>query len=129
MSTARNQFVLVAHNNLLYVIGGEDHDIVLSFVETFSIANNKWEMTTALNDVVCGHAGAVCEGRIYVSGGQEIEDDSINNMLSYDDATKLWRDEPPMLIARTSHEMVELSGRFNYVLGGRGNTWLEEEEV
>ncbi len=116
MNEARKDFVMVAHNNMLYAIAGQDENLVMCTLECFSIAKNDWESKSSLNHAVYGLAGTICKGIVYISGGQKF-DGHCSNMLSYDPETDHWKEEPNMLHPRSNHVMLEVRDRL-YVLGG-----------
>ena len=116
MNESRKDFVMVAHNNCLYAIAGQDENLVMCTVECFSIANNDWECKGSLNHAVYGHAGGYCGERIYICGGQKF-DGHCNKVLSYLPEKDQWNEEPSLHSSRSNHMALELHG-FIYVLGG-----------
>ena len=116
MNEARKDFVMVAHNNMLYAIAGQDENLVMCTLEVFSIAKNDWESRSSLNHAVYGLSGAICKGIIYISGGQKF-DGHCNNMLSYNPENDQWKEEPPMIHQRSNHVMLEVRDKL-YVIGG-----------
>lgn len=116
MNEARQDFALVAFNNSLYAVAGQDENMVIYTVERFNINDNEWVMCSNIASAIYGHAGTLCAKRIYISGGQRFDGHS-KAFLSYDPVTDVWRDEPPMLTSRSNHNMVEVGGRL-YVIGG-----------
>ena len=104
MNEARKDFVLLESNNCLYAIGGQDENMVMCTVECFSIEKNDWEMCLSLSHAVYSHAGAVCKGTIYISGGQKFEG-HCRTMLSYDAQNDMWSDAPSLLSPRCNHCM------------------------
>lgn len=117
MNEARKDFVTVAIDRRLYAIGGRNANAVaLNNVEQFDMTTNGWTMRSGLADAVYCHAGAVCSGRIYVSGGKKTCGCS-RDFLSYDPGRDVWQDEPQMLSARCNHIMAAVNGIL-YVIGG-----------
>ena len=116
MNEARKDFAMVAFENKLYAVAGQDENMVMCTTECFSIANNDWETCPALNHAVYGHAATVARDKIYISGGQKF-DGYCNTVLSYIPSKDFWAEEPHLLSARSNHNMAEVGG-YLYVLGG-----------
>ena len=117
MKTPRRDFVLVAFNKDLYAFGGQNEKGRMRTIERFSISTCEWEVcSTSLPEALCGHSGALLAGRIYISGGSTVHGHQ-NTVRSYDPVADTWREEPPLLIKRSNHSMVECKGRL-LVIGG-----------
>ena len=116
MNEARKDFVMVASNNALYAIAGQDESSVMCTCEYFSIQKNDWEAFMPLNYEVNIHAGTLYKDRIYISGGQKFEG-HCNNVMSYNPAANTWRSEESLIHARSNHNMVTV-GDDMYVIGG-----------
>ena len=117
MKTPRRDFVLVAFNGNLYAFGGQDENVKMRTIERFSVSTCDWEMcSTSLPEAVCGHSGALLDGRIYISGGSTVHGHQ-NTVRSYDPVADTWREEPSLLRQRSNHSMVECMGRL-LVIGG-----------
>lgn len=54
----------------LYVIGGRNESGYLSSVESYNLETNEWNYVSSLPQPLAAHAGAVHNGKIYISGGQ-----------------------------------------------------------
>ena len=107
---------MVALQNKLFAIAGQDENMVMCTVECFSIAKNDWESRTSVDYCVYGHAAAVCRGLIYVCGGQKF-DGHCNTVKVYTPESDKWESEQPMNHARSNHVALDIdSGLF--VLGG-----------
>ncbi|XP_046563463.1 kelch-like protein 26 [Haliotis rubra] len=116
MNEARKDFVVVAYNGHLYAIAGQDENMVMCTVECFSIANNDWEMRALLSHSVYGHAGTLCQDKLYISGGQRFSG-CCNNLACYTPASDSWEERAPMIHSRCNHVMVEVKDKL-YVIGG-----------
>ena len=118
MIIPRRDFVLVACDEDLYAIGGQNENVKMRSIEKFSISTCQWEMcSTSLPEAVCGHAGALLDGRIYISGGNTVHGYQ-NTVRSYDpEVADTWREEPSLLKLRSNHTMVECNRRL-LVMGG-----------
>lgn len=116
MNEARKDFVMVAHNKCLYAIAGQDENMVMCTMECFSIAKNDWECCQSLTHAVYTHAGTVCDGKIYITGGQKF-DGHCRMVKSYDVEHDTWKEEPSLINCRSNHNMAAVNGCL-YVLGG-----------
>lgn len=52
----------------LYVIGGRNESGYLSSVESYNLETNEWNYVSSLPQPLAAHAGAVHNGKIYISG-------------------------------------------------------------
>jgi hypothetical protein len=52
----------------LYVIGGRNETGYLSSVECYNLDTNEWRYVSSLPQPLAAHAGAVHNGKIYISG-------------------------------------------------------------
>jgi len=52
----------------LYVIGGRNETGYLSSVESYNLETNEWVYLSSLPQPLAAHAGAVHNGKIYISG-------------------------------------------------------------
>jgi hypothetical protein len=116
MNEPRKDFVLVAVDHKLYAIAGQDENKVMYTMECFDIAKNEWEFKCPLDRHLYGHAGSVCLGKIYVSGGQTLTG-STKKFLCYDPLLDNWEERSPMLQMRMNHSMAEVQNNL-YVIGG-----------
>ena len=107
MNEARKDFAMVAFNHALYVVAGQDENMVMFSVERFTIANNEWTSCSTLPNAVYGHSAAICAKRIFISGGLKFDGHS-KAVHSYDPLADTWKDEPPLLSGRCNHSMVEV---------------------
>jgi len=88
-------------------------------VEKFSIGDNEWTVVPMLPNAAFGHAAAVTNKRIFISGGQKFDGHS-KVVMSFDPVTDVWRDEPSLLTARSNHNMAEVGIVDS---GGGGEGW------
>ena len=52
----------------MYVIGGRNESGYLSSVESYNMETNEWNYVSSLPQPLAAHAGAVHNGKIYISG-------------------------------------------------------------
>ena len=116
MNEPRTDFVLVALNKKLYAIAGQDENKVMLSVECYDITNIEWEMKCPLTRHVYGHAGTVCMGKIYISGGQ-IFPGTWRKLFCYSPIEDAWQEMAPMLQNRQNHITTEVNEKL-FVVGG-----------
>ena len=116
MNEARKDFVLLAHDQKLYAVAGQDENLVMCTMEVFDIATNEWEVKSSMNHSVYGHAGAVCDGKLYISGGQKF-DGCCNDLERYEPFSDLWEKRSPMPHTRLNHNMVTFKDKIYNMCG------------
>ncbi len=116
MNEARKDFAMVAFNNMLITIAGQDENMVMCSVESFSIAKNDWESRTGTEYCVYGHTATVCQDLVYLCGGQKF-DGHCSYVKVYNPPQDKWQSEQPMYHARSNHVAVEAANNI-FVLGG-----------
>lgn len=52
----------------MYVVGGRNETGYLSSVEAYNLETNEWNYVSSLPQPLAAHAGAVHNGKIYISG-------------------------------------------------------------
>ncbi|KAI8515130.1 Kelch-like protein 26 [Branchiostoma belcheri] len=109
MHEKRAHFHLSALGGRLYAVGGRNKEQNLKSVEAFLPRENS-----------TGHAGCVCDGKLYTSGGYGT---SMNNvphervLQFYDPEQNAWQCRAPMTTGRIWHCMATLADKL-YVMGG-----------
>ncbi|KPP61492.1 kelch-like protein 33-like, partial [Scleropages formosus] len=125
MHSPRDYFAAVCLEGKLYVLGGNRDDThYLDSVEFYSPEDNTWSFAHPLDTELCGHAAAVLNEEIFISGG-------FNTRLGC--LPYLWRYDPcmgssycaPMTagVGRAGHAMLALGGRL-LVAGGLEPLWV-----
>ncbi|XP_069489858.1 kelch-like protein 33 [Ambystoma mexicanum] len=121
MKECHSYFPIVCLDGQIYILGGNTDTTntqCLDSVECYNPANNTWTYAHALPQPLCGHAAAVCNERIYVSGGCDNTNQCLALMYLYDPtngATYL----SSMSAVRAGHVMETIRGKL-YVAGGLG---------
>lgn len=64
----RASFFACCLDKHLYVIGGRNETGYLSSVEAYNLETNEWNYVSSLPQPLAAHAGAVHNGKIYISG-------------------------------------------------------------
>ena len=116
MNEPRKDFVMLALGTKLFAIAGQDENKVMHTVECYDIMTNEWEMKQPLSRHVYGHAGCVCIGKIFVSGGQVFAG-TWKKLFSYTPEEDTWEERAPMLQNRLNHVMMDVKDKI-YVIGG-----------
>ncbi|XP_019644974.1 PREDICTED: kelch-like protein 26 [Branchiostoma belcheri] len=120
MHEKRAHFHLSALGGRLYAVGGRNKEQNLKSVEAFLPRENRWMYVAPLRGYSTGHAGCVCDGKLYTSGGYGT---SMNNvphervLQFYDPEQNAWQCRAPMTTGRIWHCMATLADKL-YVMGG-----------
>ena len=113
----------VALDGKLYAIGGYDQvdETTLASVEEYNPATNTWRMVAPMSVERGGApAASVFNGKIYVIGGLNSQDDrstNLSNVEEYDPVTNIWRTMTSMPTARHGLATAVLNNKI-YALGG-----------
>jgi len=115
----------------IYVMGGWDGNLVMSSMEKYSPgpgsgweASNSWEVLPPMRERRMNFvAGVLQDGNIIVAGGARPDDATgeVHNLASvelFDTATGLWREAPPMFLARSNAAAAVVDGKFIVCGGG-----------
>ncbi|KAJ7311876.1 hypothetical protein JRQ81_006191 [Phrynocephalus forsythii] len=121
MRPRRVDFFLAAVKDKLLAVGGRNDYGALSLVEIYSPAKDAWSYVADLPSFIYGHAGAVHNEFVYISGGHDSQIGPFRkNLLCYDHRTDRWEEKMPMITARSWHSMCTLGGHI-YSIGGSHN--------
>lgn len=134
MLEERAQFFLAGVGSCLYAIGGVNWVGEMTSVEFLSGNADSWQLAASLPFNLHGHAGAVLNGKIYISGGTYVPRFELGlnppvprisaKFLCYDPITNVWELRKDMKKGRTCHSMFVLNGKL-YVFGGTFNGALQ----
>ncbi|XP_013855627.1 kelch-like protein 34 [Austrofundulus limnaeus] len=137
MLEKRAQFTCCVIEDAIYAIGGRhtqsDTHISTASVEYYDMATGLWRRTAAMPQPLHGHASAVLDISIYVSGGRPGHQGSFHGsdyvdnqhenteisreFLFWDLKGRVWEKRAPMSVARFSHRLASAHG-FIYALLG-----------
>ncbi|XP_042255180.1 kelch-like protein 34 [Thunnus maccoyii] len=139
MLEKRAQFTCCVVEDVIYAIGGRrtqaDTDIYNSVasVEFYDMATGAWRKGAPMAQPLHGHACAVLDNSIYVSGGapgnrgsirssnqgdnQDANRESSKEVLSWDLKGKVWEKRASMSIARFGHRLATAHGYIYALLG------------
>lgn len=139
MLERRAQFTCCVVDDVIYAIGGRHtrpnmntHTSVAS-VEYFDMSTGVWRRGATMPCPLYGHASAVLDNSIFVSGGipgnqgcingsnqgdsQDENRESSKQVLSWDLKGRVWEKRASMSIARFSHRLATVNGYIYALLG------------
>ncbi|KAM9753744.1 LOW QUALITY PROTEIN: kelch-like protein 36 [Menidia menidia] len=119
MNQRRVHFYLGAVGKRLIAVGGRNDGGVLSSVEVYCPAEDRWSYVAELPRLTYGHAGTVHRGVVYISGGHDHQIGPYRrDFLSYEPSGDggVWAERPAMSVARGWHCMASL--HHVYAIGG-----------
>ena len=131
MPTPRRGLALVAYENKIYAIGGENDGGITGVLERFDPLTNQWA-SLASKPVPVAEAGVgVIGGLIYVPGGRTTHGDLTSVLEVYDPLENHWERRSPMPVALSAYAIATFEGNL-YLFGGwdglkfRENVYLYE---
>lgn len=123
MLKRRALFTLDSLNDSIYAVGGKNMQGSLASVECFDPDKNAWDYVSHLPLPLFGHASAVYDGKLYITGGVVSGRSFSSALQCYDPFIDKWSYYPPMGTKRAFHLMRQVDGKL-YVIGG--NTYSEQ---
>jgi DNA-binding CsgD family transcriptional regulator len=119
MPTPRSGLAVVAHNGLIYAIGGVSNEGVSGKVEVYDPAADAWTARLSKPVPVGFVSAAVAGGKIYVPAGVGAEQ-QIQNMLEvYDPERDTWESKAPLPGPLAAYALAVWDERL-YLFGGLG---------
>ena len=109
---------LVACNDCLYCLGGNNHGRHLSSVEMLRDANGTWLQVQPMQTIRSDFAAVNCVGSIYAIGGRNSQYDSMNSVEKYDSELNKWEYVKKMNIKRWCHSACVMQDKI-FVVGGK----------
>jgi hypothetical protein len=115
----------------LYVVGGSANAFPKGFVESYQTLEvydfntGRWEVGPEMPSGRHHVASAVLDGKLYVLGGRNETDLTLDTFERYDPATEEWEELPPMPLAQSSAAMVAAGGKL-VAFGGEDETDWDE---
>jgi N-acetylneuraminic acid mutarotase len=118
LPTARDHVAAVAHNGLIYVVGGrvDSFHTNSNLHHTYNPQTDKWEMRNPLPTARSGHGAGIIEGKLFIMGG-EGTNRVFGQNEGYDFAKDSWEQYAPMLTPRHGLGAAAV-GSTIYVAGG-----------
>ncbi|XP_044040831.1 kelch-like protein 33 [Siniperca chuatsi] len=125
MLCQRDYFSAVCLDGKVFALGGNHDDSqYLDAVEYYTPEENTWRRAHPLDTAVCGHAAAVLDGQIYISGGCDPHQRCLPSMWHYHPSRGCSTRAPMTAGAgRAGHIMLAL-GRGLVVAGGLQPLWM-----
>lgn len=134
---------VIKHNNMIYVMGGNDEKGARASVIVVSLKTGEWKKLPEMLHARFTHSAVYYNGRIYVFGGIQ-SDKLLNSVESMDIKTGIWREEKNMPVAKARFGLARFADKV-YIFGGiDGNssasssvqvfdftseTWSEKEKM
>ena len=119
--TARIGAAAVAHDGLIYLIGGVIDNAATARVDVFDPDSASWRRAADLPDARASVAAAVYQGRIHIFGGRGADlSMTLTAHSAYDPASDSWSERPDLPSPRTEADAGVLEGRVYLVGGGSG---------
>ncbi len=117
LPSARSRLALVAKDELLYAIGGEEAGGPVSAVDVYDPETNGWLPRAALPAAVANVQGAAVDGLIYLPGGTAADGTPNADLQIYDAQADSWRTGATMPGPRAGYALAALDGKL-YLFGG-----------
>jgi len=111
----------------IYIIGGYTTvtDECLNVVTRFDPGDNSFAYVESLPVAMCFMRAAALNGKIYVTGGMDNNDNLLSTLYQYDPAEDTWTQKAAMSVPRFEHGTVAVNGKI-YAFGGL-ESWEDEE--
>lgn len=127
MPTPRSEIAAAALDGVLYVAGGlalnasSNGWLALDAFEAYDPLTDTWEVRAPLPVGLHHTAMAAADGRIYVAGGYDADDFTVDvvALWAYDPQTDTWERRADLPVARAAHVLVTIDERL-YLVGGEG---------
>ncbi len=117
MPTARSRLAVVAHEGLIYAIGGETVGGVTEFLEIYDRTGDKWHRGASKPTPVRGISAVVLQGKIYVPGGCTGSGEPLSIVEVYDPRSDGWEAAASLPEPLCGYALAALEGRL-YLFGG-----------
>jgi DNA-binding CsgD family transcriptional regulator len=120
MPTPRTGLAVVAHEGLIYAIGGISNDGVTGRVEIYDPESDTWTSGQA-KPTPAGYVSAVeVDGLIYVPGGIDAAQQPLSTLEVYDPVQDSWLGRAPLPEPLGAYGLAALGGQI-YLFGGRSS--------
>ncbi len=108
----------VHHDGKIYVIGGNNKQQSLNYVEIYDVSSGTWSYGAPMPTSRRGFATAVYNGKIYCAGGFSLESRAtLKTVEVYDIKNNSWEKLPDLPFPRQGAAAVAANGRV-YIIGG-----------
>jgi len=121
MSTARSRLAVVAHEGLIYALGGETANGVTGLLEIYDPVSDTWKTASPKPTPARDISGTVLQGKIYLPGGCTEAGDALSIMEVYDPRSDSWEGATPLPKALCAYALAAWEGKL-YLFGGWDGT-------
>lgn len=117
LPAARSRLALVALDDVLVAVGGEEAGGPTGAVDVYDPETNGWLPRADLPVAVANVQGAAIDGAIYIPGGTAADGAVIADLQVYDPASDTWKAGAPLPAPRAGYALAALGGKL-YLFGG-----------
>lgn len=117
LPTQRCCMIVEAVNEKIYAIGGADSIGIVSLLEIYDPPSNSWSTGPDMSEAIIGATSTVIDSKIYIAGGNDINNKSLNSLYVFDPSENTWTTLTNMPTARFGSGAAAYGDRM-YVFGG-----------
>lgn len=125
MPTARSRMAAVAYESQLYLIGGEDSEVVVSTVERYDTSSNSWETLQEKPTAVADVHAVVLNGMIIVPGGRLPSGKVTDIVELYDPQNGVWSRGRSLPYSLCSYAIAAFEGKVLLFGGWDGKKYVD----
>jgi DNA-binding CsgD family transcriptional regulator len=125
MPTPRTDLAVVAHDGLVYAIGGVNEDGATGRVEVYDPQSDAWDTRSPKPTPVGLIAGVSLDGKIYVPGGFDADMQPQAVLEVYDPAEDTWQTAASLPTALGAYGLAALKGQIYLFGGGDGAGFVD----
>jgi DNA-binding CsgD family transcriptional regulator/N-acetylneuraminic acid mutarotase len=125
MPTPRTDLAVVAHDGLIYAIGGVNDDGATGRVEVYDPQLDAWETGSPKPTAVGLISGVSLDDKIYVPGGFDADRQPQAVFEVYDPAEDTWQTAAPLPKALGAYGLAALDGQIYLFGGGDGAGFVD----
>lgn len=125
MPTPRTDLAVVAHDGLIYAIGGVNNNGATGRVEAYDPPKDAWTTRRAKPTAVGLIAGVSLGDKIYVPGGFDADQQPQAVFEVYDPAQDRWQTAAPLPAALGAYGLAALDGQIYLFGGGDGTGFVD----
>lgn len=122
---SRDEHSACINNNHMVIFGGFERGVRQNSMLTYNFESGDWEIIAPATDVEpsprAGHSATVYNGKMYVFGGKDEDNEKLKDLWSFDFDTRVWflvfSDSSDGLVSRSGHS-AQVFGDFMLIFGG-----------